>query len=221
MKLVLLGQPGVGKGTQAKYIMEKYNIPHISTGDIFRKHIAGKTVLGSLAKDYMDNGRLVPDDLTIRMVLERLKERDCQGGFLLDGFPRTTVQADALEEALRREGKSLDRVIYIYVPEDIILERSSGRRVCPNCGETFHIKFKPSRNADNCDNCGAALIQREDDKEETIKRRLAVYEAQTLPIVEFYEKKGLLSMIDGTYSIDSVFDHICMALDYRLIGKSV
>lgn len=212
MKIVLLGPPGAGKGTQAKSISNKYSIPHISTGDIFRKNISENTPLGIEAKSYMDNGQLVPDEVTINMVKDRLKQDDCCNGYLLDGFPRTVVQADALNSFLIERGEQLDTALLIKVPNEFILERMTGRRVCPSCGASYHVKFNPPTSEGKCDLCGSEVIQRKDDTVETVKERLDVYEKETQPLIEFYGEKQLLSAVDGTKAINEVFRGICEIL---------
>ena len=211
MKIVLLGPPGAGKGTQAKSISNRYSIPHISTGDIFRKNISENTPLGIEAKSYMDDGKLVPDEVTINMVKERLKEDDCKSGYLLDGFPRTVSQAEALEAFLNERNESLDTALLIDVPSDFILERMTGRRVCPSCGASYHIKFNPAVDG-KCQLCGSEVVQRKDDTEETVKERLDVYTKQTQPLINFYREKKLLSVVDGTKAINEVFESICDVL---------
>lgn len=211
MKIILLGPPGAGKGTQAKSISNKYSIPHISTGDIFRKNISENTPLGIEAKKYMDNGQLVPDEVTINMVKDRLQEDDCKSGYLLDGFPRTVSQAESLQEFLASRNESLDTALLIDVPRDFILERMTGRRVCPSCGASYHVKFNPA--VDNkCELCGSEVVQRKDDTEETVKERLDVYERQTQPLIDFYRDKNLLSVVEGTRAINEVFESICEVL---------
>ena len=212
MKIVLLGPPGAGKGTQAKSISNRYSIPHISTGDIFRKNISEETPLGMEAKRYMDNGQLVPDEVTINMVKDRLTWEDCKNGYLLDGFPRTVAQAEALEEFLESRDERLDTALCIEVPKDFILERMTGRRVCLQCGASYHIKFNPPIKPGVCDVCGNEVIQRKDDVEETVKERLDVYERQTQPLIDFYKTKNLLSTVDGTKAINEVFESICELL---------
>ena len=212
MKIVLLGPPGAGKGTQAKSISNRYSIPHISTGDIFRKNISEETPLGIEAKRYMDNGQLVPDEVTINMVKDRLTWDDCKNGYLLDGFPRTVVQAEALQEFLAQRNESLDTALLIEVPMTFILERMTGRRVCPSCGASYHIKFNPSNIDGVCDVCGSDIVQRKDDTEETVKERLDVYQRQTQPLIDFYKEVNLLSTVDGTKAINSVFESICKVL---------
>lgn len=211
VKIVLLGPPGAGKGTQAKSISNKYSIPHISTGDIFRKNISENTPLGIEAKSYMDNGQLVPDEVTINMVKDRLQQEDCKQGYLLDGFPRTVSQAEALQDFLDSRNESLDTALLIEVPRDFILERMTGRRVCPSCGASYHIKFNPAANG-KCELCGSDVVQRKDDTEETVKERLDVYEKQTQPLIDFYKDKNLLSTVDGTQAINKVFESICKVL---------
>ena len=212
MKIVLLGPPGAGKGTQAKSISNRYSIPHSATGDIFRKNISEETPLGMEAKRYMDNGQLVPDEVTINMVKDRLTWEDCKNGYLLDGFPRTVAQAEALEEFLESRDERLDTALCIEVPKDFILERMTGRRVCLQCGASYHIKFNPPVKPGVCDVCGNEVIQRKDDVEETVKERLDVYERQTQPLIDFYKTKNLLSTVDGTTAINEVFESICELL---------
>lgn len=215
MKIVLLGPPGAGKGTQAKSISNKYSIPHISTGDIFRKNISENTPLGIEAKGYMDNGQLVPDEVTINMVKDRLQQDDCNDGYLLDGFPRTVTQADALNNFLIERGEQLDTALLIKVPNEFILERMTGRRVCPSCGASYHVKFNPPTNEGKCGLCGNEVIQRKDDTVDTVKERLDVYQRETQPLIEFYSEKQLLSKVDGTKAINEVFRGIC-----EILGKS-
>lgn len=209
MKIVLLGPPGAGKGTQAKSISNRYSIPHISTGDIFRKNISEETPLGIEAKQYIDNGQLVPDEVTINMVKDRLTWEDCKNGYLLDGFPRTVAQAEALQEFLDSRNENLDTALCIEVPSSFILERMTGRRVCLSCGASYHIKFNTPAVDGVCDVCGNNIIQRKDDVEETVKERLDVYERQTQPLIDFYKEKNLLSTVDGTKAINEVFEGIC------------
>lgn len=208
MNIILLGPPGAGKGTQAKLISEKYSIPHISTGDIFRKNISEKTPLGVKAKSYMDKGQLVPDELTIDLVKDRLQQDDCKNGFLLDGFPRTVAQAEALDEFLHEDSQSINSSLLIDVPQEYILERMTGRRVCNSCGASYHVKFNPSKVEGKCDVCGSELIQRKDDSEETVRERLDVYSKQTQPLIQYYSDKEVLSTIDGTREIKEVFENI-------------
>lgn len=205
MNLVLMGLPGAGKGTQAEKIVEKYGIPHISTGDMFRAAIKEGTELGLEAKSFMDKGELVPDQVTIGIVRERLSKEDCNKGFLLDGFPRTVAQADALEDILSELEKKIDYVINIDVDQSILMERLTGRRICKNCGATYHLVFNPPAKADECDRCGGELYQRADDNAETVKNRLDVNIKQTKPLLDFYETKGYLRNIDGQQEISKVF----------------
>lgn len=212
MRLILLGPPGAGKGTQAANIVKEYSIPHISTGDIFRKNIKEGTDLGIKAKEYMDKGLLVPDELVVAIVKDRLTEDDCKKGFLLDGFPRTINQADALDKELTDLGYKLDKVINIDVDKEELIERAVGRRVCKDCGATYHIKFNAPKVENTCDVCGGELIQRKDDTLETVSKRIEVYLEQTQPLIDYYEKKGILVNIDGKQDIDKVFKDIVMAL---------
>lgn len=212
MRIVLLGPPGAGKGTQAAKLVEKYDIPHISTGDIFRKHLKEKTKLGLKAKEYMDKGLLVPDELVVDIVKERLMEDDCTKGFLLDGFPRTVEQADALEEELKKQNLKLDGVINIEVRDEIIIDRLTGRLVCKKCGATFHEKFNKPKQEGICDICGGELYTRDDDKVETVKNRLDVYKKQTQPLIDYYAQKGILKTINGEADTDMVFARICEVL---------
>ncbi|UOQ91431.1 adenylate kinase [Halobacillus shinanisalinarum] len=208
MNLILMGLPGAGKGTQAEKIVEKYNIPHISTGDMFRLAIKEGTILGQEAKSYMDKGELVPDEVTIGIVRERLSKPDCQKGFLLDGFPRTIAQAEALENLLKDMNESVDYVLHIDVPKDQLIERLTGRRVCPTCGATYHIAFNPPQEEGKCDHDGSELIQREDDQPETVKKRLEVNVEQSQPLLNFYQDKGYLVTYNGDRDIDLVFQDI-------------
>lgn len=212
MRLILLGPPGAGKGTQASGIVKKYNIPHISTGDIFRKNIKEGTELGKKAKEYMDKGLLVPDDIVVAIVKDRLTESDCKDGFLLDGFPRTVAQADALEAELKNLDMQLDKVINIEVDKEALIERAVGRRICKECGATYHIKFNPPKQEGVCDVCGGQLYQRKDDTVETVTKRIEVYIEQTKPLIDYYKDKGILANIDGMQSIDKVFEDIVKAL---------
>ncbi|HAZ37193.1 MAG TPA: adenylate kinase [Clostridiaceae bacterium] len=212
MNIVLVGPPGAGKGTQAKYISEKFAIPHISTGDIFRKNISEKTSLGVKAKEYIEKGQLVPDVLTVSIVEDRIKQDDCKNGFMLDGFPRTVSQADALDEVLNSMEKKLDFVINIEVSSEILVERITGRRVCPKCGASFHVVFNPPKRDGICDFCGSNLMHRADDNAETVRKRLNIYEKQTQPLIEYYGVKKILRNIDGKQDIDRVFKDICQML---------
>jgi len=208
MKLLIMGRPGAGKGTQAVNIREYYNIPHISTGDMFRAAIKNQTKLGLEAKSYMDKGALVPDEVTIGIVKDRLLEDDCKKGFLLDGFPRTIAQAEALDAFLKENGIKLDAVLDVNVPAEILVRRMVGRRVCKTCGATYHVEFNPSKVEGVCDNCGSPLIQRADDTEDTAKNRLSVYDNQTAPLLEFYKKQNILKTVNGDQPLDKVFDDI-------------
>lgn len=204
MRAILLGPPGAGKGTQAETIVNEFSIPHISTGDIFRKNIKEGTVLGKKAKEYMDQGLLVPDELTVELVKDRLQQDDCENGFLLDGFPRTIFQADALEEALASMNQKLDYVVNIIVRKELLVDRAVGRRVCKDCGQTYHTTFnKPSKEG-ICDNCGGELLQRKDDTEETVTTRINVYQEQTEPLINYYTDKGIIINIDGEKPISEV-----------------
>ncbi|RLI84371.1 adenylate kinase [Archaeoglobales archaeon] len=213
MNLILLGAPGAGKGTQAKLIVSKYNIPQISTGDMLREAVAKQTELGKKAKEYMDKGELVPDDVVIGIVKERLAQPDCEKGFILDGFPRTLKQAEALDKILDELGKKIDAVINVAVPEDEIVRRIVNRRTCKKCGAVYHLIYNPPKESGKCDKCGGELYQRDDDREETVKERLKVYKAQTEPLIDYYSKKGLVYDVDGAKSIDGVFEEIKEILD--------
>lgn len=208
MNLVLMGLPGAGKGTQAERLVEEYKVPHISTGDMFRAAIKEETELGLEAKSFMDKGELVPDEVTIGIVRERLGKNDCEKGFLLDGFPRTVAQAEALENILADMNRKLDYVINIKVDQDILMERLTGRRICKNCGATYHLVFNPPAKEGVCDKCGGELYQRDDDNEETVGNRLEVNLKQSQPLLDFYEKKGYLRNIDGQQDINKVFADI-------------
>ena len=203
-----MGRPGAGKGTQAVNIREYYNIPHISTGDMFRAAIKNQTKLGLTAKSYMDKGALVPDEVTIGIVEERLLEDDCKNGFLLDGFPRTIAQAEALDAFLKKNGVKLDAVLDVNVPASILVRRMVGRRVCKTCGATFHVEFNPSKVEGVCDNCGSPLIQRADDTEATATNRLAVYDENTAPLLDYYKKQNILKTVNGDQSLEKVFEDI-------------
>lgn len=212
MKIIMLGAPGAGKGTQAKMLAEKYGIPHISTGDIFRANIKNNTELGKKAKGYMDAGQLVPDELVVDLVVDRIKNADCIKGFILDGFPRTIPQAEALDYALNNQNEKIDYAINVDVPDENIIERMSGRRACVGCGATYHIVYNPTKKEGICDACGQELILRDDDKPETVKKRLTVYHEQTQPLIDHYDKKGALLTVDGTQDIQVVFGDITKAL---------
>ncbi len=212
MKIIMLGAPGAGKGTQAKMIAEKCGIPHISTGDIFRANIKEGTQLGKMAKEYMDKGLLVPDSLTCDLVVDRIQKEDCKDGFILDGFPRTIHQAEVLEEALMGLGQKIDCAMDIVVPDESIIARMAGRRACVGCGATYHIIFNPTKKEGICDVCGEKLILREDDKPETVQKRLSVYHDQTQPLENFYSERGVLSEVDGTQSMEKVFADIMAVL---------
>lgn len=213
MKIIMLGAPGAGKGTQAKKIAEKYSIPHISTGDIFRANIKEGTELGKKAKEYMDKGALVPDELVCDLVVDRISQEDAKNGYVLDGFPRTIPQAEALDAALTKIGEKVDYAIDVDVPDDNIINRMSGRRACVACGGTYHIEFNPTKAEGVCDACGGQLILRDDDQPETVKKRLKVYHEQTQPLIEYYTKKDILKSVDGTQDMSKVFDSIVGILE--------
>ncbi|MCI9382419.1 MAG: adenylate kinase [Dorea sp.] len=208
MKIIMLGAPGAGKGTQAKKIAAKYNIPHISTGDIFRANIKNGTELGNKAKTYMDQGLLVPDELVVDLVVDRVKQDDCVNGYVLDGFPRTIPQAEALDKALHAIGEKMDYAIDVDVPDENIVHRMSGRRACVGCGATYHLEYAPTKTEGICDACGKELILRDDDKPETVKKRLGVYHEQTQPLIDYYTNAGILRTVDGTIDINDVFQAI-------------
>lgn len=212
MKIIMLGAPGAGKGTQAKKIADKYHVPHISTGDIFRANIKEGTELGKKAKAYMDQGLLVPDELTLEIVMDRFTNPDCANGYVLDGFPRTIPQAEALTEALEKKGEAIDYAVNVEVPDDNIISRMSGRRACLACGSTYHIVYAPTKTEGVCDRCGEKLVLRDDDKPETVKKRLDVYHSQTQPLIEYYTGQGKLAEVDGTQDVDAVFDAIVKIL---------
>ena len=213
MKIIMLGAPGAGKGTQAKKIAAKYEIPHISTGDIFRANIKNGTELGKKAKTYMDQGLLVPDELVVDLVVDRVNQDDCTKGYGLDGFPRTIPQAEALDAALEKMGQKIDYAIDVDVPDENIINRMSGRRACVDCGATYHIVYEQKKKENICDNCGGGLILRDDDKPETVKKRLDVYHEQTQPLIDYYTKAGALRTVDGTIDIDEVFAAIVKILE--------
>ena len=212
MKIIMLGAPGAGKGTQAKKIAAKYGIPHISTGDIFRANIKNGTELGLKAKSYMDAGGLVPDEITIGMLLDRIHQADCENGYVLDGFPRTIPQAESLTEALKKNGESIDFAVNVDVPDENIISRMSGRRACLNCGATYHIVYNAPKKEGVCDACGQELVLREDDKPKTVKKRLDVYHDQTQPLIDYYKKEGVLAEVDGTKDMEDVFQNIAAIL---------
>ena len=212
MKIVMLGAPGAGKGTQAKMIAAKYQIPHISTGDIFRANIKNGTELGKKAKSYMDQGLLVPDELTVDLVIDRLAQDDCKNGYILDGFPRTIPQAEALDAALAKLGEKMDYAIDVDVPDENIVSRMSGRRACTGCGATYHIVYNPSKKGEYCEVCGEKLILRDDDKPETVQKRLNVYHDQTQPLIDYYTKQSILRTVDGTQDMNDVFAEIAKIL---------
>lgn len=212
MNLLIMGPPGGGKGTQAEVLVRELGVTHISTGDMFREAVKEGTEMGKKAKEYMDKGQLVPDEVVIGMVKERLSRPDCARGFLLDGFPRTLAQAEALDATLKELGLKLDAVININVPREPILERLTGRRVCRNCGATYHIKYNPPKVEGKCNHCGGELYQRSDDTEETVNKRLDVYEAQTQPLIEYYTKKGLIKHINGNQEIKKVSEEMLASL---------
>lgn len=212
MKIIMLGAPGAGKGTQAKMIAEKYGIPHISTGDIFRMNIKNGTQLGMEAKQYMDKGLLVPDELTVKILLDRVAQDDCKNGYVLDGFPRTIPQAEVLDEALTKLGDHIDYAIDVDVPDENIVRRMGGRRACLSCGATYHIEHVPPKKEGICDTCGQELVLRDDDKPETVQNRLNVYHEQTQPLIDFYQAKGVLRTVDGTADMKDVFEAIVAIL---------
>lgn len=212
MKIIMLGAPGAGKGTQAARIAEKYGLPHISTGDIFRSNIKNGTQLGKKAKEYMDQGLLVPDELTCDLVVDRISQDDCGRGYILDGFPRTIPQAEALSAALKKLGTAVDYAVDIHVPDENIVSRMSGRRACLKCGATYHVAFNPPAKEGICDVCGEQLVLREDDRPETVQRRLDVYHEQTQPLIDYYQDRGVLHTVDGTKRMDEVFSAVTAIL---------
>ncbi len=213
MKIIMLGAPGAGKGTQAQMIAEKFNIPHISTGDIFRANIKNGTELGKKAKEFMDKGQLVPDELTVELLLDRVAKEDCKDGYVLDGFPRTIPQADVLTNELDKLGDHVDYAINVDVPDENIVRRMSGRRACLKCGATYHIEHIPPKQEGICDKCGSELVQRDDDKPETVNNRLSVYHEQTQPLIDYYTKAGILKTVDGTKDMNDVFNAIVDILE--------
>jgi adenylate kinase len=212
MRIIMLGAPGAGKGTQAKKIAARYSIPHISTGDIFRANIKDGTELGKKAKTYIDQGHLVPDELVVDIVIDRVQQQDCSDGYVLDGFPRTIPQAEALDKALAEMGQSIDYAINVEVPDENIVQRMSGRRACVNCGATYHIVYAPTKIENVCDTCEGELILRDDDKPETVQERLNVYHEQTQPLIDYYTQQDKLVEVDGTIDIEKVFDAIVKIL---------
>ena len=213
MQILLMGPPGAGKGTQAVKLVEKFSIPQISTGDMFRAAVKEGTELGKKAKACMEAGTLVPDEVTVGIVRERLAKNDCKNGFILDGFPRTVEQAEALQKILEELGKSLTKVLNIHVPAEHLIERAVGRRICKTCGATYHVKFNPPKSDDACDNCGGQLYQRADDNEETMKKRLSVYEESTRPLIDYYKKIGVYAEIDGRQPIENVTEELVNVLN--------
>lgn len=213
MRLVLLGAPGAGKGTQAKKLIEKYGIPQISTGDILRKAVADGTPLGKEAKVIMDKGELVPDKIVLGLVEERVKQADCKKGFILDGFPRNSAQAEALDKLLNDLQMPLDSALSVDVPKEDLMKRLTGRRTCKKCQQMYNVYYSPPKKGAICDKCGGELFQRDDDKEETIKKRLDVYDAQTAPLIDYYSKKGIRKSVMGTGSIDEIFNKVCNILE--------
>jgi adenylate kinase len=211
-----MGPPGAGKGTQAKQTAERYGIPHVSSGDIFRAEISNETDLGKQIKQYLDSGALVPDEITVKAVVGRLQADDCRDGWLLDGFPRTEPQARALDEALEAEGHTLDAVVYLSVDPEVIVRRMSGRRVCPQCGRSYHVEHIPPKTEGTCDACGADLVTREDDKPETVRQRLATYQEATAPLIAYYETRGLLVRVDGNGTPDEVRQRLFDQLDEQV-----
>lgn len=212
MKIIMLGAPGAGKGTQAKMIADRYGIPHISTGDIFRANIKNGTKLGKEAKGYMDQGLLVPDELTVKLLLDRVAQEDCRDGYVLDGFPRNIPQAEVLDRALADQGERVDYAVDVEVADRHIINRMSGRRACVGCGATYHIVNVPPKKEGICDVCGEALILREDDRPDTVTKRLAVYHEQTQPLIDYYKEKGILKSVDGTMPMEEVFHAITRIL---------
>ena len=208
MKIIMLGAPGAGKGSQASRIAKEYQLPHISTGDIFRANLKEETELGKRAKSFMDKGELVPDDITIAMLLDRIHKEDCKNGYILDGFPRTIPQAEALKEALAKKDEKIDLALDVEASDELIIKRMDGRRTCPACGAIYHIVTLPPKTEGICDRCGADLIQRKDDNEETVKNRLKIYHEVTEPFISYYKKEGILEEIDGAEELDKVFEKV-------------
>lgn len=216
MRLILMGPPGCGKGTQGVRLQAKYHVPWLSAGDMLRAAVRDRTSVGMAAKKHMDSGGLVPDDLIVKVVGERLEASDCESGYILDGFPRTVVQAEELEGMVAKKGHSLLAAINIEVPDEVVVERLSGRRQCSSCGANFHLVFHKSKVADTCDQCGGKLIQRSDDNEDTVRQRLKVYIRQTAPLVDFYDKRGLLLKVNGRGSVDEVFERLCSLIERKV-----
>lgn len=212
MKIIMLGAPGAGKGTQAIKIAEKYGIPHISTGDILRANMANKTELGIVVKTYMDQGMLVPDDLIVDVLIDRVQQDDCVNGYVLDGFPRTIPQAEELDKALEAKGDAVGYVINVDVPDENIVKRMSGRRACINCGATYHLEYAAPEKEGVCDTCGHEIVLRKDDKPETVLKRLGIYHKQTQPLIDYYKEAGILKTVDGTQNMDVVFNEIVSIL---------
>lgn len=208
MKIIMLGAPGAGKGTQAKKLSEEYKIPHISTGDIFRQQIKAETELGLKAKEYMDQGLLVPDELVVDLVIDRLDQEDCKSGYILDGFPRTLPQAQALDQSITDETMAIEHVVNIDIEDESIIRRMGGRRACINCGATYHIVYQPTKQEGICDQCGAETVLRSDDAEETVKKRLVIYKEETQPLIDYYKKQELLIEVDGRQGLEEVFEDI-------------
>lgn len=213
MKIIMLGAPGAGKGTQAKMLADKYKIPHVSTGDIFRANIKNGTELGTKAKVYMDQGMLVPDELTCDLVVDRIKQDDCKDGYILDGFPRTIPQTECLDKALDALNDKIDFAVNVEVPDENIIRRMSGRRACLSCGRTYHIVYNPPKEEGICDECKKELVLRDDDKPETVEKRLKVYHEQTQPLIDYYRNKGVLAEVDGTRDMQEVFTAITDVLE--------
>ncbi|MDR0948957.1 MAG: adenylate kinase [Lachnospiraceae bacterium] len=221
MKVVMLGAPGAGKGTQAKLIASRYEIPHISTGDIFRANIKSETTLGLEAKSYMDQGLLVPDELTLKILLDRVEEKDCKNGYVLDGFPRNLAQAKVLDAALSEKGQQIDLCVNVDIADEKIVKRMSGRRACLECGTTYHIAYVPPKKDGICDKCAKPLVLRDDDLPETVLNRLNVYHEQTAPLIAFYQQKNVLKTVDGTKDVKEVFEDITVVMDALSYSKAM
>lgn len=215
MKIIMLGAPGAGKGSQASRIANEYHLPHISTGDIFRANLKEETELGKQAKSFMDKGELVPDDITIAMLLDRIHKEDCKNGYILDGFPRTIPQAEALKEALAKQGEKIDLALDVEAPDDFIIKRMAGRRTCPNCSAIYHTETLKPKKEGICDLCGAELVQRKDDNEETVKNRLKIYHEMTEPLISYYKKENILEEVDGMEKLDAVFEKVKEIINKR------